>query len=888
MKGSRKYGAGMKVKCLWALGLIMFFLFLLNPAFGAGKALTAKTAAANSVTLTWTAPGDDSTAGTAAQYDLRYSTSNITEANWNAATQVAGEPAPKLAGSPESFEVTGLQPSTTYYFALKAADEVLNWSLLSNVVTKATTAEITPPAAIANLATGAVTSASVVLNWTAPGDDGNVGTASQYDIRYSTATITEANWNAASQVTGEPAPRVAGSAETFTVTGLQPNTTYYFAIKTADEVPNWSAISNVVNGATANESVPPSTIATLSAVGSTITSVTLNWLAPGDDGNVGTASQYDIRYSTATITQANWNAATQVTGEPTPQAAGGTETFAVTGLQPSTTYYFAIKTADEVPNWSAISNIASRATAAEQVPPAAVTNFAAGAVTTSSVVLSWTAPGDDGNTGTASQYDIRYSTSTITEANWGSVAQATSEPTPKIAGSAETFTLTGLLPNTTYYYAIKTADEVPNWSALSNVVSKATANETIPPTGIANLTAGTATANTVVLNWTAPGDDGSTGTAAQYDIRYSTATITDANWASATQVTGEPAPKVAGSAETFTVTGLNNGTTYYFAVKTADEVPNWSVLSNVVTKATLDQIPPSPINDLTAAPGAQMGEILLSWTATGEDSTIGFAESYDLRYSLDSITEAVWYAATSYNDVPAPLSGGNIESLTMSGLVPGQLYHIGLKAKDHESNFSEISNVVSSVARFDFATGDTDNVAQPVSPAAGAAVRLSHPTLVVANIDTLNPNLYQFEVALDSEFAGLVAASLPVTQEEGPTTSWKVTEKLRSNQIYYWRAKVNDLAYGEVSFFSIKPAVHTYPNPFKINETENVTFTEIPEGSNLTLMSVSGATVRQWSNLPAADLTWDGTNDSGSKVASGTYLWYLEGSDIGGKLVLIH
>jgi len=888
MKGSRKYGAGMKVKCLWAPGLIMLFFFLLNPAFGAGKALTAKTAAANSVTLTWTAPGDDSTAGTAAQYDLRYSTSNITEANWNAATQASGEPVPKLAGSPESFEVTGLQPNTTYYFALKAADEVLNWSLLSNVVTKATTAEITPPAAIANLATGAVTSASVVLNWTAPGDDGNVGTASQYDIRYSAATITEANWNAAAQVTGEPAPKVAGSAETFTITGLQPNTTYYFAIRTADEVPNWSAISNVVNGATSNESVPPSTIATLSAVGSTITSVTLNWLAPGDDGNVGTASQYDIRYSTATITQANWNAATPVTGEPTPQAAGGTETFAVTGLQPSTTYYFAIKTADEVPNWSAISNIASRATAAEQVPPAAITNFAAGAVTTNSVVLSWTAPGDDGNTGTASQYDIRYSTSNITDANWASATQATGEPTPKAAGGAETFTLTGLLPNTTYYYAIKTADEVPNWSALSNVVSKATANETTPPAGIANLTAGTATANTVVLNWTAPGDDGSTGTAAQYDIRYSTAVITDADWASATQVTGEPAPKVAGSAETFTVTGLNNGTTYYFAIKTADEVPNWSVLSNVVTKATLDQIPPSPINDLTAAPGAQMGEILLSWIATGEDSTVGLAESYDLRYSLDSITEAAWYAATSYNDVPAPLSGGNIESLTMSGLVPGQLYYIGLKAKDHESNFSEISNVVSSVARFDFATGDTDNVADPVSPASGAAVRLSHPTLVVANIDTLNPNLYEFEVAIDSEFAGLVASSLPVTQEEGPTTSWKVTEKLRSNQIYYWRAKVNDLAYGEVSFFSIKPAVHTYPNPFKVNETENVTFTEIPEGSNLTLMSVSGATVRQWSNLPAADLTWDGTNDSGSKVAAGTYLWYLEGSDIGGKLILIH
>ena len=46
----------------------------------------------------------------------------------------------------------------------------------------------------------------------------------------------------------------------------------------------------------------------------------------------------------------------------------------------------------------------------------------------------------------------------------------------------------------------------------------------------------------VNLKWTAPGDDGSTGTAASYDIRYSTSTIDDGNWASATQVAGEPTP----------------------------------------------------------------------------------------------------------------------------------------------------------------------------------------------------------------------------------------------------------------------------------------------------------------------------------------------------------
>ena len=43
-----------------------------------------------------------------------------------------------------------------------------------------------------------------------------------------------------------------------------------------------------------------------------------------------------------------------------------------------------------------------------------------------------------------------------------------------MAGSAEEFTVTGLAPLTTYYFALKTADKVPNWSGLSNSPSEAT------------------------------------------------------------------------------------------------------------------------------------------------------------------------------------------------------------------------------------------------------------------------------------------------------------------------------------------------------------------------------------------------------------------------------
>lgn len=110
----------------------------------------------------------------------------------------------------------------------------------------------------------------------------------------------------------------------------------------------------------------------------------------------------------------------------------------------------------------------------DTTPPAVITNLVLSGATSNSINLVWTAPGDDGNTGTASSYDVRYSTSAITEANWSSATQAIGEPTPSAAGANESMTVSGLVSDTTYYFAIKTSDEVPNTSAISNVPSLAT------------------------------------------------------------------------------------------------------------------------------------------------------------------------------------------------------------------------------------------------------------------------------------------------------------------------------------------------------------------------------------------------------------------------------
>jgi hypothetical protein len=133
---------------------------------------------------------------------------------------------------------------------LRAYNRALSAAEIQNLYNPAGGSDTIAPSAIANLSLSGLTSSSITLNWASPGDDGNIGTASSYDIRYSTSQITDANWASATQATGEPQPLSSGTIQTFTIGGLNPGTLYYFAIKTLDEVPNTSGLSNVPSAIT--------------------------------------------------------------------------------------------------------------------------------------------------------------------------------------------------------------------------------------------------------------------------------------------------------------------------------------------------------------------------------------------------------------------------------------------------------------------------------------------------------------------------------------------------------------------------------------------------------------------------------------------------------------
>ena len=91
--------------------------------------LTPDVVTCYTVTLSWTATGDDGTlvgSGPVASFDMRRSTSSIsTETAWSSALPITSPalPTPAPAGSDYSYTASGLSKNTTYYFALRERDD---------------------------------------------------------------------------------------------------------------------------------------------------------------------------------------------------------------------------------------------------------------------------------------------------------------------------------------------------------------------------------------------------------------------------------------------------------------------------------------------------------------------------------------------------------------------------------------------------------------------------------------------------------------------------------------------------------------------------------------------------------------------------------------------
>jgi flagellar hook capping protein FlgD/fibronectin type III domain protein len=162
-------------------------------------------------------------------------------------------------------------------------------------------------------------------------------------------------------------------------------------------------------------------------------------------------------------------------------------------------------------------------------------------------------------------------------------------------------------------------------------------------------------ADSVTLSWTAPGDDGNTGTAQSYDVRMSQATITETNWSSASSVSGAPVPLPAGTHQSMVVRGLTNGVTYYFAIKARDDAGNVAPISNVARwDWNLDTAPPQAPTGVSASVVNGGSSVQLRWNANVEPDLASYTvyRRTEAGGTFDPIATSL--TSTSYADNALP------------------------------------------------------------------------------------------------------------------------------------------------------------------------------------------------------------------------------------------
>jgi titin len=405
-----------------------------------------------------------------------------------------------------------------------------------------------PPTAPQNLIANAVSSTEIDLSWQPPLNNGG-SPITGYTIQRSNDGITFSTI-----ATVGPTPT------SYSNTGLQPNTTYIYQVIATNAV--GSSPASLSAQASTNSLVPDPPVNLLAnAVSST--EIDLSWQPPLNNGG-SPITGYTIYRSTSA--SGPFTALINV---------GITTTFADTGLNPASTYYYQV-VAHNKAGPSKPSNTVSATT--NGLPPGAP-NLSASPVSTTQINLSWLAPT---NIGTAiTNYNIYQSSDGI---SFTKIIRPTSTTT--------SFQVTGLSPNTIYYYQVRAVNSAGEGSQ-SNTASATT--YAIILSGAPNsLSAIPKSATEIDLTWAPPLNSGGSPIS-DYKIYRDD---------------GHGGPIVfltnVGSTNTFYHdTGLTPNTTYNYKVA-AITVLGAGFPTNVVTATTKDVVASPPTVTATAISPTQI------------------------------------------------------------------------------------------------------------------------------------------------------------------------------------------------------------------------------------------------------------------------------------------
>ena len=667
-------------------------------------------------------------------------------------------PSPAVSGTRQQVTITGLEESTDYYFALKTTDDAEATSRISNVAST-TTPDLTAPSAPGALAGSApsraespLTPASVSVSsslssvWSADNlIDGDVGTSwaseGQSSLREESLTLDFGSASRIDRVQIHPDPvypellpadfviETSADARQWTAVadeqrlsvsdpgwlqyGFRPRNARYVRVRATDLATSFGAYYAIV-----------SEVRVYSAVSET-GRVQLTWVAPGDDGNTGTADRYELFMSSQPFDGQTIGAASLYGNPPTPLAAGTLQSMVADQLPGEQRHWFGLRAVDEAGNVGPLAGAVEAVTSA--VPPSPVDDLSARASGPGAIELSWTAPGDDGLQGAASRYEIRYAPWSLTSRSFPLGSVVASPPTPLSAGGRHSQIVTGLDAGTRYRFALVSYDDAQTVSYLSNVAQAVTADapDVTPPATVGNLDVrapspgGSSLAATAVAwsaeqspefeaaavvdgqrdtAWSAVETEASTGAWIRVDVgalfrvdrirAYPSATLSrlfprgftfrvspdGLSWTEVGTFSNYSAQVGVPAEATFTAVPCR-----YVELQVSD----LSLFDNGLYYAVVAEL-----EIVEAAPPP--GTALLTWTAPGDDGQTGQATQYDLRAGACPYDHSTATALTT----PAPAPAGQPERVRVEGLAPSAQC-FGLVTIDEAGNASAVSNVAS-------------------------------------------------------------------------------------------------------------------------------------------------------------------------------------------------
>lgn len=489
---------------------------------------------------------------------------------------------------------------------------------------------------------------------------------------------------------------------------LDPNTTYYFKIKSAGDPDSlYSAVLTTTTRAAA-----PAGVYTLSAFFTADASTTAALSVAWDPGGNPAHTAYELRYSTDSA----FSPSTTVLAGYPPAAAGG--------LSANTTYYLSVRARGLSGVYTAFTSAVSTATLAMRL------QGVGDSVHETSATVTWTALNDPADQALRSGgYQLNYSpnSSMSPYASWSSNDMDSSSAA-----------LSGLLRNTSYYYQAGSLNLAgrPNLLELRQFTTLGAR-----PSGLSRLAVSDGSAT---LGWTAL----AASDAAGYRLQASTSAL---SWSAA-----ESTDTYLAALSTLTLNTLMPNTTYYFRAGSLNKagIPNFGSQVSSITLA----LPVSPDLAWSYADPHRVTVTFIPHQASPQ----AFASE---GYRLEASTAAFGSGGAVLSSVTLTYQEG-LRSLVLDGLAANTVYHLRLASLNWQRtpNFAVLA---STKTGFPAPLSDV-----AVAAAWSSSVTLSYTPYYAAEAHVAQASTHRYFYTVDATSATVStsAASLTITGLSANTT----------------------------------------------------------------------------------------------------------------------